>query len=372
MRINTCKFSLLSLVLVLGFAVSHASAKQMRGINFVSVPFTHAPYTSIRAKASLEHLKSTGAEWISIPIVWYQDGVNYSEMHPLKEVVSTFTSVNRSPSDKEIRGILKLAQELDLKVMLVPRVEINRPGWIRSSHIGEGMVPYQVRRWFENYTEFLLQMAKYASAYKVDLLSIGHDLHHMSHFEDFWKDAIKKIKEVYKGNLTYSASSRNEFRQIGFFDELDYIGLIADEKFDINAEESVESILKKFEPFVEKIKYLKKLWKKPALITRAVRSGYFERREDQSGKVREIDHASQERYFEALHQAAGPEVEGVFFGDWSADPAHGGEKDGSISPQYKRGEMAIRKIFEADVELPKKPDEESPKMYCKYCVEIDL
>lgn len=364
MRINTW----ILLLAHLGYLA--AVAPEIRGINFVSVPFTHAPYTGIRAKASLEHLKSTGANWVSIPVTWFQDDVDSSEMAPQREVVTTQHSVHRSPSDKEIRAVLKEAQDQDLSVMLVPQVQVNKGGWVRSSHIGERMSPYQVRRWFEKYEDFLVEVAGYAQAYNVKLLCIGHDLRWMAHYEDFWKQLIKRVREVFKGKLVYSASARTEFRQAGFFDELDYVGVIADEKISLGHRDEVPDIEQRLAQFVEKVEYLKKLWNKPIVVTRAARSGGFEKHSD--GRVRKVHHHVQERFFHALHNALKDQVEGFFFGDWSADPAHGGEKDGSISPQYKPAEAAIRRIFGGDEEIPKQPSEESPKMYYKYCAEIDL
>lgn len=363
MRINTLRYSLLALLL------SSSLSLEFKGINFVSVPFTKAPYTGIRAKASLEHLQSTGANWISIPIVWFQKDIDSSEMHPIEEEVTTQSKACRSLSEKEIKAALLEANNLGLNVMLLPQVEILKHGWIRSSRIGIGMSPYQVRRWFKYYTEFLLDVAKYASAYKVKMLSIGHDLRFMAHYESFWNELIEEIRKVYSGKLVYSASSVDEYRQVGFFDKVDYIGLLADPKLKIDHRTELDQVKTQLKRFGEIIDYLKKMWKKEIIITRAARAPHAEKRR---GKVKRIHHKPQEIFYHALHQEFQDKIAGIFYGDWSADPAHGGDNDGSISPQFKSGEVAIRKIFQGEDKLPEQPKEKSPKMYCEHCVEVDL
>ena len=109
MRINTYRICFLALLLS-----TNALGLEIQGINFVSVPLTRATYSSFRTKASLEHLKSTGANWISIPVVWFQDEVDSSEMHPIIEEVTTKSSANRSPNEKEIKAVLLEAKNLDL------------------------------------------------------------------------------------------------------------------------------------------------------------------------------------------------------------------------------------------------------------------
>ena len=60
------------------------------------------------------------------------------------------------------------------------------------------------------------------------MICVGHNLNVLSHQENYWNELIDQVRKVYNGKLTYSASSRNEFKKSGFWAKLDYIGLIAD------------------------------------------------------------------------------------------------------------------------------------------------
>ena len=51
--------------------VSSAFCFEIKGINFVGMPYTRVSLSDYRAKLSLEQLKTTGANWISIPINFF-------------------------------------------------------------------------------------------------------------------------------------------------------------------------------------------------------------------------------------------------------------------------------------------------------------
>ena len=67
--------------LLLAFALlllSGTCCYEIKGINFVGMPYTRVSLSDYRAKLSLEKLKTTGANWISIPITFFQDEKNSS------------------------------------------------------------------------------------------------------------------------------------------------------------------------------------------------------------------------------------------------------------------------------------------------------
>ena len=62
------KLLLITLSLLLGTSLTF---KDIKGINFVSVPYTRVRYSDPSVSDSLAHLKSTGATHISIPVTLY-------------------------------------------------------------------------------------------------------------------------------------------------------------------------------------------------------------------------------------------------------------------------------------------------------------
>jgi hypothetical protein len=90
--------SIFKLVTLLVLFASSTSI-EIKGINFVSMPYTQAPYSHKNAKLSLEHLKQTGATWISVPVAFFQDETDSSEMKTIDTPMSTRDRVNLTPSN---------------------------------------------------------------------------------------------------------------------------------------------------------------------------------------------------------------------------------------------------------------------------------
>lgn len=97
-------------ILILLLGVSISSTIEIKGINFVSVPYTQAKYNHMNAKKSLAHLKDTGANWISIPIAYFQKERNSSEMSNLEAPMATRDRINSTPTKKEINDVVTMAK----------------------------------------------------------------------------------------------------------------------------------------------------------------------------------------------------------------------------------------------------------------------
>lgn len=151
--------------------------------------------------------------------------------------------------------------------MLSLRIEINQPGWIPSSKIGYMFSPYQFRRWFEYYQPIVEKYAVLCERLGVQIFSIGSDLFHLSKHDNNWSQIIKSVREKYKGQLTYSSSIKEEFRGVGFWEDLDFIGVIADLPYRVHQHTSEADMRLAIMDFERKVNYLHKAWKRPILVT---------------------------------------------------------------------------------------------------------
>lgn len=358
----------LSKILILMLAVCSTQAMQYKGINFVSTPYTQAPYRHKNAKLSLEHLKETGANWISIPVAFFQEETDASELRSIETPMSTRDRINATPTKQEIDDVVTMAKNLDLKVMLMAQVEINRPGFQDSKWIGDHFSPYEFRRWFKYYTKLVVNLAKIAQENGTDLLCVGHNLNVLAHQEIYWNELIDQVRAVYKGKLTYSASSKNEFKKSGFWGKLDYVGLIADFDYKNHHRLTSEELQGAIGEFVKSADYMAKVWKKPVLITRAF--SHSAKDVVSNNKVAKITHETQATFYKSLMEAlkSHHEVKGIFWGDWVADHRFGGTSDGSLSPQLKPSELVLREYYGGEQSLPKKIEEKSEHiLYCMDC-----
>ena len=66
--------------------------------------------------------------------------------------------------------------------------------------------------------------ARLAQRERVETFAVGSELKSMVHEEARWRALIKAVRRDYEGQLVYSANWDN-YTQVGFWDELDVIGL---------------------------------------------------------------------------------------------------------------------------------------------------
>jgi len=78
-----------------------------------------------------------------------------------------------------------------------------------------------------SYEKFILAYAKMAQETNSELFCIGTELEKfVINRPDYWKSLIAKIREIYKGKLTYAANW-DEYPRVPFWKDLDFIGIDA-------------------------------------------------------------------------------------------------------------------------------------------------
>jgi hypothetical protein len=79
--------------------------------------------------------------------------------------------------------------------------------WTKKQWTGDIDYPDTVRRsaFFQSYSNFILDNARYAQAGGADILCIGLELPRLSSDEGAWRKLIRDIRRVYSGKLTYAA-----------------------------------------------------------------------------------------------------------------------------------------------------------------------
>jgi len=178
------------------------------------VVYTSWKKTELGEEASdqtLEYLSQCGAGHLGIMVVWYQD---------TNEEKTIYSDEKDTPDYKSLGHAINKAHSLGMKVMLKPHVDIKTGQWRGD------IIPS--KEWFDSYKKYLLEYAKLAEKYNVELFSVGTELVNttISMWEKDWEDIIAGIKEVYSGKLVYSANW-DEYTTVSFWDKLDIVGLDA-------------------------------------------------------------------------------------------------------------------------------------------------
>jgi hypothetical protein len=174
-------------------------------------------YGTEYSAALLDHLVALGANAISITPFGRLWSLRSTEIamdfeQPYEE---NRLAVSRMIAQAKARG---------LHVLLIPHLWVETGGWRGEIDPGsaEGWAAYQA-----SYRRFILAWARDAQAFGADALSVGVECKSWSgRFGDYWSGLIAELRRAFHGELTYS-SNWDEVEGVGFWDQLDFIGVNA-------------------------------------------------------------------------------------------------------------------------------------------------
>ena len=163
----------------------------------------------------LAEIKATGADHVSIIIPYYQHSIRSIKIGPHPRF---------SPKDAVIKQTIKQAQKLGLKIFLFP---ILRLQYAVTPQEWRGSIrPRDLTAWWQSYSQFILKFAKLAKQYNAKALCIGSELGTMDLEPKPWEPLIKKIRQIFKGQLVYSANW-DHYDQVRIWHLVDLAGLSA-------------------------------------------------------------------------------------------------------------------------------------------------
>ena len=219
-----------------------------------------------------------GQEWATPAMAQTLDelktmGVNSIAIHPYARIHEDgHIEFNDSLEQNHITQPLDWAKERGLGVMLIPHLA----HWgTRFSWRGEisFATDEEWTRFFIEYQKWMVTMARIAEAHGAGVLCIGLEYTHAQMFEQRWRDIITAVRAVYGGKLTYGGNW-DSYQQVGFYDALDYLGVLAYFPLTTKPDPSVRQITAGWERHLTGLRaFSKKLGDKPVLF---VEIGYNE------------------------------------------------------------------------------------------------
>lgn len=301
------------------------------GLSFVAPP---RPFTG----NPMEAVSAVSANWITvIPYAFTRTGtpsVRYGQNQWWGE------------RPEGIRATLEMAREASIRVMLKPQVYI--PGsWVGNLEFD---TPEKWAAWEADYRRYILEMAALAEEYDVQLFCIGTEFReHTRDREAFWRQLIDECREVYSGELTYSANW-DDYRGIPFWDALDYIGLSAYFPLSESATPNQSQLVRAWQPVKKELRQFAYRHEKPILFTEF---GYLSvdgcagKTWELEGRVRSLDvnEPAQAIALEALFQVFWEEAwwQGGFLWKWFPEmKGHEGYVERDYTPQGKIAEKTVR------------------------------
>ncbi len=238
-----------------------------------------------------------------------------------------------------------------VKVMIKPQI------WIWKGEFTGTLQMNSEEHWKTleaSYDDFILTYAELAQEENVSLLCIGTELElFVKNRPEYWKRLIVKIKNIYKGKLTYAANW-DEYPKTTFWEDLDYIGI--DAYFPLSEEKtpSVEQLKQAWQPWKKKIALLSKTKNKPVLFTEF---GY--RSMDYTAKKPWLVDQNEEKEEKVNLMAQANAKKAIFSEFWTEDwfaggfvwkwfvhhDRSGGNADNRFTPQNKPAQQVITDFY---------------------------
>ncbi len=259
-------------------------------------------------------------------------------------------------TDEGLRLTTEYARRHGIKTLLKPHI------WLREKPDGKWRANIDFpdesgwAEWFAEYRTFILHYAEFAQANQIEALCIGTELHNPAvEREADWRKLIEAIRGVYDGRLTYAANWWQEYEEIKFWDDLDYIGVQG--YFPLTDVESptIEQLKEGWKPHRRKLEALSRTYGKPILFTE---QGYKSTRDtaarpwewaQQSDRAK-IDLQAQANCYEAFFQTFWhePWVAGVYWWKWfPTDQVAAGRRSSNAdyTPQGKPAQDVVTAWF---------------------------
>ena len=246
------------------------------------------------------------------------------------------------------RQYIDQLRKKDLNVMLKPQI------WIWRGEFTGNLSMNTEENWVKlenSYEEFILAYAQLAEEVNAEIFCIGTELEvFVQQRPLFWQELIRKIRAIYKGELTYAANW-DEYPRVHFWPLLDYIGI--DAYFPLSDERTptIEQLKEGWQPWKNKMMEFANNLDIPVLFTEF---GY--RSMDYTAKKPWlVDRSAQGVNLEGQANAKtaifqefwGEEwFAGGFVWKWFIHHAEvGGENDNRFTPQNKPAEDVIKLFY---------------------------
>jgi len=297
-------------------------------------------FASKGSEQALEKLSDMGVEYVQINVTYYQAAYNTTKVFATK----------RTPSDRSIKHAISDAKKLGMHVMLKPHIDlIDSSGGTWRADIGF-QSDKDWDKWFKNYEKFILHFAKIAERENVEIFSVGTELSFTSQKKQKWLTIIEKIREVYSGKIIYAANWDN-YKNIQFWNELDYIGIDAYFPLSYETNPDLEELVDGWNKWINEIEqWLKAEYSTmPVIFTEiGYPSANHAAREPWSSTARGnanlgIQSKCYEAFFDAVYDKDW--LEGAYWWRYAPSIYGGGKNNRRFTPYQKTAEEVLSRNY---------------------------
>ena len=247
-----------------------------------------------------------------------------------------------------IQEAITKAHDKGLKVMVKPHVWVRGEGWPGEFDLNNDPA---WKKWEKEYAKYILSYAQIAELTKAEIFCIGTEFRiAVRKRPKFWRKLIREVRKVYRGHITYAANWDN-YEQISFWKELDFIGIDAYFPMSESAVPSVAELKEGWYKLRSKLEELSRSNNRKILFTEfGYRSTDYAADGHWKHNLENLrsNETAQSNGYEALLSSLWhePWMYGGFLWKWHLSlPDRPGFSDKAYSPQNKSAMRVIRKYY---------------------------
>ncbi len=314
----------------------------LKGFNFAHEGYSiYNGYLSRKATEAIEKQHDMGGNAIAI--------VPYSYIRG--QSAPTYLSIGSRAGSENDQGVVHSAYEakqLGMQSVLKPQVFFGN-SW-------PGALEYNTEEdwnaFFNYYYRWIRHYAFLAEIHQIDALCMGVEFAKatLSHGEQ-WKDMFKKARGLYQGNMTYAANWGDEFENVDFWNELDFIGLNSYYPLSKNDNPTDVELKANFEVVKTKIKNVYQKYKKPIVFTEiGFRSIDAPWKNPHADGNTPFNDEHQRRCYEVIFEGIQNEswCAGILWWKFPSYLEYRGSENTAFTPNNKATEATVKKWFAID------------------------
>ena len=266
-------------------------------------------------KDSIDEIAAVGADTVKFVVDSRQENGSSSRI---------YLDMRMTPTAEQLGDLIRYAKAKKLRVILMPIVLLDNP---RDDEWRGKIAPEDWSEWWKSYREMLGFFAWIAQGNGADVLVVGSELVSTEPKTEEWRETIRKVRETFKGKLTYSANW-DHYSGIGFWDDLDLIGMNSYWKLGKDKNASVDEIKESWAKIKHEVLDFVEKKHKPLMFMEAgwcsMENAASEPWDYTTGD--KVDDDLQKRLYEG------------FFQTWYGEPLLGGFSIWEWSPATDRGD----------------------------------
>jgi exo-beta-1,3-glucanase (GH17 family) len=343
----------LSVILISTFAASTVMTANAHSQSEMLMPHRGMAYatwdrerlSSQHSDASIQKLSDIGVDHISICVTLYQ------EKHNSTSIMAT----DRTSSDKSLAHAIRKARKLGIKVMLKPHIDLidKFDGTYWRADIGFNNEK-DWEKWFTQYRKMIIHYARLAEKNGVEIFSVGTELSFTSRKTEQWRRIIREVRAVFSGELVYAANW-DEFKNVEFWDDLDYVGIDAYFPLSYELDPSMEDLKKGWTKWQNEIGSWQKTVNKPVLFTELgyPSAPHAPHSPWQGMSTSNADVEIQARCYQAFFETIWDQswFAGVYWWKWDTNIRAGGKHNRRFTPQNKPAERIIEAHYKGELKM---------------------